>query len=317
MNNISELLGPGIRTCGIAGHVNPDGDCVGSCTALYLYLRRNAPEIRVDLYLEQPKPVFALLEGVGDARQVPEEGMVYDLFITCDVSEENRIGVAGGLFRAARMRAVIDHHVTNPGFGDVNHVEPEASSCAEVLTGLLDMERIDRSCASLLYSGMIHDSGVFQYRNTTPRTLRLAAQLMEKGVDFSSIIDRTFNQRTYTQNRVLGHALETSRLSEDGRCVWSVVTEADMAAFGATCRDLDMIVSQLRYTAGTDAAVFLYETAPGVFKVSFRSGPSLNVAEVAGMFGGGGHVQAAGCTLKGEPDDVIGRVLGVIREKLP
>ena len=90
-----------------------------------------------------------------------------------------------------------------------------------------------------------------------------------------------------------------------------------MAAFGATCRDLDMIVSQLRYTAGTDAAVFLYETAPGVFKVSLRSGPSLNVAEVAGVFGGGGHVQAAGCTLKGEPDDVIGRVLGVIREKLP
>ncbi|MDO4621279.1 MAG: DHH family phosphoesterase, partial [Lachnospiraceae bacterium] len=212
MHNINELFPEGIHSVGIAGHVNPDGDCVGSCSALYLYIRKNFPEISVDLYLEKPKAVLMQIPGASDAKNEAEEDKQYDLFIICDVSSMERIGVAGDLFQKASHTACIDHHVSNTGLAEVNEIAPKASSCAEVLCGLLTDELIDVDIAQALYTGMIHDSGVFQYRNTSPATLRCAAALLEKGFDATAIIEQTFNQRTFVQNRITGFALETAEL---------------------------------------------------------------------------------------------------------
>lgn len=323
MEHISELLTDDIRTIGIAGHVNPDGDCVGSTTALRNYIRTNYPQYEVDLYLEQPKDALLFLDGARDAyREIPEgKTEPYDLFIICDVSTENRIGVARTLFEKARRTACIDHHLTNGGFSDIDHIEPDASSTAEVLANLMDDEKIDRSVATSLYTGIIHDTGVFQYSNTSPRTLETAARLIAKGIPFSRIIDDSFNRRTYVQNRVLGYALEKATLALDGRVITCILTEQEMKRFGAVRQDLDSIVAQLRFTEGVEAAVFMYETgdegdAQPVFKVSFRSNEYLDVAAIASEFGGGGHVRAAGCTVYGDPEESRRKILDAVGPQL-
>ena len=316
LTRIDEFFTKEIHTCAIAGHINPDGDCVGSTVALYLYIRKNFPWIDVKLYLEQPKDELMFLPGLCDAifeRPNPEKK---DIFVTCDVSAIDRIGQAEELFGLADHTLCIDHHVSNPHFAEKNLVDPEASSCAEVLYYLMDEEKIDSNIAEALYTGIIHDSGVFQYQNTRPETLEAAASLLRKGVPFNEIIDDSFNKRTYLQNRILGYVLCGSRLYADGKIVAGSVTNSEMDRFGATKKDLDIIVSQLRLTKGVEAAVFVYQTGTEEFKVSLRSNSYLDVAAVAACFGGGGHVRAAGCTIKGDVDSVEKAIVEAVRAGL-
>ena len=316
LTRIDEFFTKEIHTCAIAGHINPDGDCVGSTVALYLYIRKNFPWIDVKLYLEQPKDELMFLPGLCDAifeRPNPEKK---DIFVTCDVSAIDRIGQAEELFGLADHTLCIDHHVSNPHFAEKNLVDPEASSCAEVLYYLMDEEKIDSNIAEALYTGIIHDSGVFQYQNTRPETLEAAASLLRKGVPFNEIIDDSFNKRTYLQNRILGYVLCGSRLYADGKIVAGSVTNSEMDRFGATKKDLDIIVSQLRLTKGVEAAVFVYQTGTEEFKVSLRSNSYLDVASVAACFGGGGHVRAAGCTIKGDVDSVEKAIVEAVRAGL-
>ena len=312
MKRLSELIPEGIRTCAIAGHVNPDGDCVGSVTAVYQYVRKYRPEIDVTLYLERPADELMFLKGMEEiVSEIPETERK-DLFISCDASSVDRIGVAANLFHAAAERVCIDHHVSNPGFADVNVIDAEASSCAEVLCSLIDGQELTKEIADSLFTGIIHDSGVFQYSNTRPETLRAAARLMEKGAACSRIIDGSFNMRSFRKQRMLGKALGESRLCLDGQVIMTCVTEEDMKAEGADKRDLDGIVAEMRYTEGTQAAVFFYQTGPDEFKVSFRSSSDLDVSKIAAVFGGGGHVRAAGCTLAGPLSESIEKVMDVL-----
>lgn len=194
MKNISEIL-ENVKTVGIGGHIRPDGDCIGSCMALYLYIRKYFPDIEADVYLEDRKPVFDYIDRMDEVKTEAEEDKVYDLFITCDVSALDRLAVARKYFDAAKKTACIDHHVSNNGFADVNHVRGEISSASEVLYGLLDSDKIDRSIAVPIYTGMAHDTGVFQYSSTTPETMRIAGELMKTGFDFSRIIDESFTRK--------------------------------------------------------------------------------------------------------------------------
>ncbi|MBQ6384979.1 MAG: bifunctional oligoribonuclease/PAP phosphatase NrnA [Lachnospiraceae bacterium] len=318
MRIIDDQFNDAIRSVAIAGHVNPDGDCVGSTTALWQYIRKKYPDIpRVDLYLEPPKKDICFMKGVSGAFSEVPENAAYDLFITCDVSCLDRIGVAGELFGAAKKTVCIDHHVSNTGFAEVNYVEPDASSCAEVLFYLMEDDEIDRDIAESLYTGLIHDCGVFQYRNTSPRTMRCAAALMEKGIDFSSIIEESFNSRSYLENRVLGYLLQKAELFHGGRCIGVCVTLDELNRLGATTHETDIVVSQLRLTEGVETAVFVYETEPGVFKASFRSNTYMDVSEICNAFGGGGHVRAAGCTMEHcTAEEALHTLVAAVGEKL-
>ena len=315
MKNISEIL-ENVKTVGIGGHIRPDGDCIGSCMALYLYIREYFPDIEADVYLEQPKSVFDYIDRMDEVKTEAEEDKVYDLFITCDVSALDRLAVARKYFDAAKKTACIDHHVSNNGFADVNHVRGEISSASEVLYGLLDSDKIDRSIAVPIYTGMAHDTGVFQYSCTSRRTMEIAGKLMEKGFDFNELLDQTFFQKTYLQNQILGRALLESMLLMDGKCIISALRKKDLDFYGVTSEDLDGIVSQLRNTTGVEVAIFLYETAIQEFKVSLRSNGKVDVSRVASYFGGGGHVRAAGCTMQGSVYDVLNNLTLHIEKQL-
>ena len=309
MMKLDDIFTKSIKTCAIVGHVSPDGDAVGSVTALYGYVRKNFPWIDVELYIERPKESLMFLPGLADAFFDTPEDSVRDLFVSCDVSSTDRFGVAGNLFPLAKKTFCVDHHISNPLFADINVVDAEASSCAEVLYALMDPAGIDLDIATSLYTGIVHDTGVFQYSNTRGETLRIAADLLERGVPASRIIDESFNQRTMRQSRILGKVLQESMLYMDGKVIVGSVTLGDMSAFEVSKKDLDGIVSELRLVKGVLAAVFFYETEPSVFKVSLRSNGNLDVSRAAGTFGGGGHIKAAGCTIEGRLPDVRDQLL--------
>ena len=167
----------------IGGHIRPDGDCVGSCMGLYQYLKENEPEKEVDVYLEEIPEAYRPWVPEGVIRHEIPEGKSYDLFICLDCGDQDRLGFSAPLFDQAEHTFCIDHHVSNPEFAEENNVVPDASSTSELVYGLLEDDKISRKTAELLYMGIAHDTGVFQYSCTGPSTFRVAAKLLEKGVD--------------------------------------------------------------------------------------------------------------------------------------
>lgn len=307
-----------VKTVAISGHVRPDGDCVGACIGLWHYIRDNFPRIEAEIWMEAPGPdeKFSVLDGFEVIRLVDGKDREYDLFISLDCADHDRLGAAVTFFDRSKRTVCIDHHISNRGFADENVIVPDASSTCEVLCGLMDPGKISKAAAAALYMGIVHDTGVFQYSCTSPGTMRLAAMLMEKGIPYTELVEETFYKRTYRQNQILGKALLESMRLLDGKCIVSVVRRREMVFFDVTPMDLDGIVSQLKLTEGVEVAIFLYETGNLEFKVSLRSRDQVDVSRIAAYFGGGGHVRAAGVTMKGTFHDIINNLTLHIENQL-
>lgn len=306
----------GVQTVAIAGHVRPDGDCVGSCLATYNYIKDNYPKIEVALYLQPIPNIFKFLSRADEIMHSCEEDKTYDLFIAQDCGDLKRLGDAAKYFETAKKTICVDHHVSNDNFADENYIFPYASSTSELVFGLIGEKSITKKIAECIYVGMVHDTGVFQYSCTSAKTMEIAGKLMEMGIDFSKIVDETFYTKTFEQNRILGKALLNSRLLLDGKMIASVITMEEMKQYHVLPKHLDGIVNQLRVTKGVEAAVFLYENEDGSYKVSTRSNGLVNVAELAVKFGGGGHERAAGFSMEGTPEDLINKVAFEIEKQL-
>ena len=309
---LSDIL-KDVKSVGITGHIRPDGDCTGSVLALYNYIVENMPETDVDLYLEQPGSEFYYLKNIDKIKNTPEDKK-YDVFFVLDCSSLDRIEPFISCFNNASKTVCIDHHVSNTGFTDLSKIEPQASSACEVLYGTMDADKISRNVAECIYTGIIHDTGVFKYSCTSKKTMEIAGEMMEKGIDYSDIIDNTFYKKTYVQNQILGRALLESVLFYDGKCIFTTVTMDEMEFYGVTGRELGGIVEQLRLTDGVEVAIFLYQTGEEEYKVSLRSKNKIDVAACATQFGGGGHVRAAGYTAKGSVYQIINSI-GELIEK--
>lgn len=305
--SLKEMLS-GKQTVALGGHIRPDGDCTGSNMGLYNYLKEQYPDIEVDVYLEPIPSHFQFLNRTEDIRHEIDESKQYDLFICLDCGDEGRLGFSAPLFRNAKHTFCIDHHVSNVSFAEGNYVVSDASSTSELVFRLLDKEKISKATAEALYMGMVHDTGVFQYSCTAPETMEAAAELMRKGINGSEIIEKTFYEKTYTQNQILGKALLESMLVLNKQVIVSYVPMKSLEFFGAKSSDLEGIVSQLRQTKDVEVAMFLYELEPQVYKVSLRSKDQVDVSVIAKYFGGGGHAKAAGFTMTGTPHDAITNV---------
>lgn len=312
--NLNKVL-EHVASVAITGHVHPDGDCVGSCLGLYNYLKENYP-LQVDVYLENFSEPLKFMAGSEEIQIEEVEDKIYDVCFALDSGDQKRIGAGGKYFETAKKKVCIDHHISNTGYGDENLICPEASATAEVLVGVMEKEKISKATAECLYTGIVHDTGVFQYSNVSPNTLRAAADLLEKGVNAPSIISKTFMEKTYKQNRILGFALSNSIVFMDGKCIFSIVREADMKRFEIDSVDLEGIVEHLRDTAGVECAIFLYQTNAEEFKVSMRSKEIVDVGKIAVYYGGGGHMRAAGCTLNGSARDMINNISRLIEHQL-
>lgn len=305
-----------VKTVAIIGHVRPDGDCVGSCLAAYNYLEEHHPEVNAVVYLETPSSKFDYLKNFDRIVSDFSEDKTYDLCICLDSSDKLRFGEAVKFLDTAGKSLCVDHHITNLKYAKENIVRDNASSTCEVLYGLLDESKISKAVAECIYTGIIHDTGVFKYDCTSARTMEIAGKMMEKGIDFSKIIDDSFYRKTYVQNQILGRALLESITFHDGRCIFSAVSKKDMEFYGVTSADMDGIIDQLRITEGVECAIFMYETSCREYKVSLRSTTDLDVSRIAVYFGGGGHKKAAGCTMAGSVHDVINNLSDQITKQL-
>lgn len=303
------------KTIAIGGHIRPDGDCVGSVMGLYLYLKKEMPGAEIDVYLDKPAAIFNCISRIEEIKSDFNTEKSYDVFVALDTSDD-RLGWAEEIYRKARKKINIDHHISNPGCGHLSIVEPERSSTAELLYDLMDPAMVDEEIAKAIYIGIVHDTGVLRYSNTSPHTLQIVADLIKFGFDFSKIVQETFFEKTYLQTQIMGRAvLESVRFMGD-KCIVSVVSRRMMEFYRVTPADLDGIVNQLLAVKGVECAIFMYETGTLEYKVSMRSNGRVDVSAVAVKFGGGGHVRAAGCTMNGTYHDNINNLSVEIAEQL-
>jgi len=240
----------------------------------------------------------------------------YDLFFSLDCSDTDRLHDFKGYFEEAKYKICVDHHFTNEGFGDLRFIVPDASSTCEVLFDMFDWDKISLECAQDLYMGIVHDTGVFKHTNTTRKTMETAGALLEKGIHSEDIIDRTFYKKSYVQNQILGRALMESIVLLHGKVIFSIVRKRDFDFYGIDSSDLDGIIDQLRVTDGIECAILLYEKEDGNYKVSMRSNDAVDVSAIAKIFGGGGHIKAAGCTVHGQPRDIVMNITHMVEHQL-
>lgn len=300
----------------IGGHVRPDGDCVGSCLGVYLYLKNHFPDKQIHVYLESIPEVFQFLKGSEDILHEIPEDKIYDLFILLDCGDAQRLGFSAPLYENAKASFCIDHHVSNQAFATKNYIEPEASSTCELVYHLLGSDQISEEIAECLYVGIVHDTGVFRHSCTHPSTMCVAADLMEKGIDFTKIITETFDEKTFAQNQIMGYVLVNAIQFLEGRGVASYVDLEKMAEYRVQAKQLDGIVNQLKLTKGTDLAVFMYELEKGFYKVSLRSTEAVDVSRLSQIFGGGGHARAAGFSISGTFAEILEKVKAAALEQL-
>ena len=312
---IDEIV-TGAKTIGISGHIRPDGDCVGSTMGLYLYLQKNFPECRVDVFLEKIPNCYSFIEKSEEIKSdFATDVESYDVFFAIDCGKE-RLGEAEKFFDSAKKKVNIDHHISNTGTGDENYIVSTASSASELVYNCMDKDKLDVNIAKAIYMGIVTDTGVFKYSNTSPDTMKIAAELISYGFDFGALIDHVFYEKTYVQNQILGRALLESMRFMDGECIVSVVARQTMDFYDVESSDLDGIVSQLLLTSGTECAIFMYEIGSMEYKVSLRSKGKVNVAKIAEIFGGGGHARAAGCIMNGTQHDIINNLSEYIERDL-
>lgn len=297
----------------LVGHVHPDGDCVGSCLALRQYLEENEPEKKVTVYLESVGKNLRFLAGSELVRPLEEaSGFAGDLCISLDASSPDRLGAGAAAFERAPKTLVIDHHITNTGFGMENWVDGDASSCCQVLYELLEEEKISKACAEALYTGIIHDTGVFKYSCTGERTMQIAGRLMSRGLATAEIIDRSFYQKTLLQTKVMAKVVSEARMLVEDKVFFGVFSYEQMREMGASAADTEGVIDQLRLVKGVEVAVFAREDMPGVYKFSLRSNGKVDVASISSFFEGGGHRLAAGFTAEGALEDIRNELTAMI-----
>ena len=285
----------GAGRVGIAGHIHPDGDCIGSCLGMYNYLTANF-DFETDVYLEDIPKSFTCISGCDKVNFDYPDAAPYDVFIALDCGDTDRLGKAYKYLKDAKFSICIDHHNTNTGYAELNLIKPDAAATAELLFDLFEPEKINFETAEALYLGIVHDTGVFKHSNTTRHTMEVAGRLLEYGVSSSKIIDGTFYEKTYLQNQILGRCLMESVLVLDGRVIFSAVNRKIQAFYGLESNDTEGVIDQLRVTKGVEVAILIKEMNPQVWRVSMRSCEYVNVGEICAKFGGGGHVLAAGCS---------------------
>ncbi len=307
----------------LLGHVAPDGDATGCCLGMALALKAMGKRAVVCLPGGVPR-MYAGLPGTGevlDADRTPPEALPFApaTAFALDVSELERLGERGkALFAACPAQAALDHHHTNPGFGQLYVLDGDAAAAGELVVELIDAlgVRLTREMGECLFVAISTDCGQFNFSNTRAGTFRAAARCSEAGIDIAALTEALYRTRSVGRTRLLGLALAQLELSPDGRLAWTRLTEDMLRRAGAIREDKEGIVNYLQEMSGVRIAV-LAEQQGEQTKFSLRTHPPLNVArDVAVPMGGGGHDCAAGVTVPLPLEEALGKVLALAREAI-
>lgn len=298
----------------ITCHVNPDGDALGSALALAHAARAAGREAVVAF--GGPQDLADTLTFLDTTPLVAPEDFpeAPECLVVFDVAAPTRLAEIGHTASRAGTVVVIDHHRSNDGFGDVTVIHPEIAASAQLATYLIEALGwpIDRTVATCLLTGIVTDTGRFQYSSTDGETLRVAARLLDAGVRPEEIGQRVYEAVPFGYLAVSAAVLGRARLEAELGLVWSTMTEADLAAAGIGYAQADPLIDDLRIAREAGVALLLKETEAG-WKGSLRSRGEVDVAAVAAIFGGGGHHNAAGFTAPGPVASIVDRVRESLR----
>lgn len=280
----------------VVTHVNPDGDAVGSLLGLHLALREMGKSVR-SLTAEEIPDLYHFMPGIGD---VIVGGPVLDdppeWIISVDAADQYRIsGDISGVRPPAGL-INIDHHPTNPHFGDVNFVDPTATSTAELVLRVIEEtgHPLSADVGKCLYTGLITDTGCFRFAGVTAETMRTAAALLASGFESADVTMPLFEELPLYRLRLEQVMLERLEAKFDGRLVISILFKSDLERLGAQFSDTENLVNRLREVRGAEVGILVIETASGGSKASLRSKHWMDVATIAKDLGGGGHRNASG-----------------------
>lgn len=303
INNASYIL--------IAGHISPDGDAIGACTAMGLVLKQMGKDYGV--LLEEPDPKYNyMLKNINLLSDVPYEKC--DLFISLDCADINRLGAFNKGFDFAKVSYNIDHHISNTRYGMFNYVDSNASSASEIVHDIWRASKVSMSTgiAEAIYTGIVYDTAAFKHTNTTSKTLAIASELLEYDFDFSSIIQTLFYERSFASTQLQGIAINNIESYYNDSLIVSSLSQKDFKLCNTSSHEAEGIVNVLKNIKNSKIALFLYEKNPGEVKVSMRSEDPYNVCEIANIFGGGGHKKAAGATICSTLEDAKNKVVPLL-----
>jgi phosphoesterase RecJ-like protein len=302
----------------ILSHVRPDGDALGSQLALGLSLQAMGKDVKLwneDGMLEK----YSFLPNAALLTRPPESSEDVDVAIALDTATRQRLGTAADAIRSAQSWINLDHHPSNPGYGDLVYIDPISPATGQIVFELIHSEKmpIDRAIADNLFAAISTDTGSFQYSNTTARTFEIAAELIRLGVDVGRMSQQLYE--TYPRRRIelLRELLGTMKFGAGGKLASFSLSLATAAALGAQPEDNEGLIDHIRAIEGVVVAVFFEELAEGKVRVSMRSkSEAADVCAICQQFGGGGHKLAAGARVRGSLAEVESRVLEAIRHVL-
>lgn len=298
----------------LLSHMNPDGDTLGSMCALYSMIYKRF-KIKADMNVVSNIPYnYKFLPNVNLAERYFDKSLVYDLVITLDVAAIDRVMDSKILFDKAKCTVNIDHHKTNPKFGDYQIIEPDASSCGEVLFNYFKENnwKLTEDAAICLYTAIMTDTGNFRFENTSANTFRAAADLVEAGANPNYIYKKCYETKTKNFVMFQNYCVNKAVFLEDNKIAYTTVYKKDLEKFSAGDDFTDGIAETLRAIDTTEVSFVVKEVDTKLTKVSMRS-KKADVAKVCMTFGGGGHTFAAGCTIKANIKESIAQLLKEIK----
>lgn len=300
----------------LACHVGPDGDALGSMLALAIAASNAGKEVAASFgspFVVPPGLSFLPTDHLVAPADFPEAP---ELMVTLDAGSAERLGELGSNASHADRVVVIDHHVTNEGFGDIAVVDPAAAATGELVYRIIErLEwKVTPEVAQCLHTALVTDTGRFSYSNTTPNTLRIAAELIEAGAVPSEISRHVYEEEPFGYLKAVALAMERAVLDPDLRVVSTTITYEDLKAAGIQWSDTENLIDLLRLAVEADTAILAKGHEDGRVKVSMRSRGETDVGALAAAMGGGGHRLAAGFTTEDDIDTVIERVLESVED---
>lgn len=299
------------KTIVILTHENPDGDAIGSSLAIYMALKQMGKQ--PDLIIPELPRAYSFIPNV---EEIKKEGLVepYDLAIAVDSATIKMLNGWSTYFETAKVKVVIDHHSSNTMYGDLNYVNPAAPACAQILINIIDYFgiEINKEIGTCILTGIITDTGGFQYQSTTPETFEFAAELLKRGVNVSDIYKKVMNTKSRANFELRKRAIDRMEFLEDGKIAYTYITKQDEEEVNAENGDYEGIVEEGRAIEGVEVSIFVKESKKG-FRVSLRSNSYVNVSDVCMMFAGGGHIHAAGCTISQSLEQVKEKIVNQVK----
>ena len=316
LRRIAEEIRGG-RSFLISTHQNPEGDAIGSVLALGLALKSLGKDALI--LTQDPVPeVLAFLPGAGEIVHQAPVNRRFDIALAVDCGDRPRLGEEFSKVQEIGKIINIDHHVSNGFFGDLNLIDPMASSAAEIIYDLIQAlpAPFTREVAENIYTGLLTDTGSFHYSNTSPKTFSVARACLQAGVDPWEVSQKIYDTQPIPRLRLLPRVLDTVELLEDGRVSSMVVTQQMLKESGATVAMTEDFINFARSVQGVEVALLFREVTSRKYRVSMRSRGAVDVARIAGQFQGGGHPAASGCTVEGSLSEVRTQVLEVVKAAL-